>query len=113
VLLPGERLGVGVWRGYAPEAFGALSGPPRSDAWGGWRRWRARPGRVDRIYFFSHFRSRTSPIVPPEMISPFTGFPRNIILVVSSYAFEPVLFQALHGVSMRHSLNVLAVQLKV
>jgi hypothetical protein len=36
-----------------------------------------------------------------------------MILVSSLYAFGPVLFQALHGASMRHSLNVLAVQVKV
>ena len=36
-----------------------------------------------------------------------------MILVSSLYAFGPDLFQALHGASMRHSLNVLAVQVKV
>ena len=36
-----------------------------------------------------------------------------MILVFSWYPFEPNLFQALHGASMRHSLNVLAVQVKV
>ena len=36
-----------------------------------------------------------------------------MILVFSWYPFGPNLFQALHGASMRHSLNVLAVQEKV
>jgi hypothetical protein len=36
-----------------------------------------------------------------------------MILVSSWYPFGPNLFQALHGASMRHSLNVLAVQVKV
>ena len=64
-------------------------------------------------YFFPHFVSRTSPIVPPEIVSPSTGLPRKIILVSSLYSFGPDLFQALQGASMRHSLNVLAVQVKV
>ena len=65
------------------------------------------------IYLFPHFVSRTSPIVPPEIVSPSTGLPRKMILVSSLYAFGPDLFQALHGASMRHSLNVLAIQVKV
>jgi integrase-like protein len=48
-------------------------------------------------------------MVPPEITSPCTGLPRNMILVSSLYAFGPDLFQALHGASMRHSLKVLAV----
>src|SRR6516164_5991977 len=64
-------------------------------------------------YFFPHFLSRTSPIVPPEIVSPSTGLPRKIILVSSLYSFGPDLYQALHGASMRHSLNVLTVQVKV
>jgi hypothetical protein len=36
-----------------------------------------------------------------------------MILVSSWYPFGPNFFQALHGASMRHSLNVLAVQVKV
>jgi hypothetical protein len=36
-----------------------------------------------------------------------------MILVSSLYAFGPDLFQELHGASMRHSLNVLAVQVNV
>jgi hypothetical protein len=36
-----------------------------------------------------------------------------MILVFSWYPFGPNLFQALHGASMRHSLNVLAVQVRV
>ena len=36
-----------------------------------------------------------------------------MILVFKWYPFGPNLFQALHGASMRHSLNVLAVQVKV
>ena len=65
-----------------------------------------------QVYFFPHFVSRTSPIVPPEIVSPSTGLPRKMILVSSLYAFGPDLFQALHGASRRHSLNVLAVQVK-
>src|ERR1700733_14560971 len=65
------------------------------------------------IYFFPHFVSSVSPIVPPEIVSPSTGLPRKMILVFSWYPFGPDLFQALHGASMRHSLNVLAVQVKV
>jgi hypothetical protein len=64
-------------------------------------------------YFVPHFVSRVSPIVPPEITSPCTGFPRKMILVSSLYAFGPDLFQALHGASMRHSLNVLAVQVNI
>jgi hypothetical protein len=65
---------------------------------------------LHRSYFDPHFVSRASPIVPPEITSPCTGLPRNMILVSSVYAFGPDLFQALHGASMRHSLNLLAVQ---
>src|SRR5271166_6306453 len=65
------------------------------------------------LYFFPHLVSSISPIVPPEIVSPSTGLPRKMILVFSWYPFEPTLFQALHGASMRHSLNVLAVQVKV
>jgi hypothetical protein len=71
------------------------------------------PLHLNPINFFPHFVSRTSPIVPPEIVSPSTGLPRKMILVTSLYAFGPDLFQALHGASMRHSLNVLAVQVKV
>src|SRR3984885_6507584 len=65
------------------------------------------------IYFFPHFVSSISPIVPPEIVSPSTGLPRNMIFVFSWYSFEPNLFQALHGASMRQPLNVLAVHVKV
>jgi hypothetical protein len=34
----------------------------------------------DPIYFFPHFVSSTSPIVPPEIVSPSTGLPRKMIL---------------------------------
>ena len=68
---------------------------------------------INPIYFFPHFVSRMSPIVPPEIVSPSTGLPRKMILVFSWYSFWPNLFQVLHGASMRHSLNVLAVQVKV
>ena len=70
------------------------------------------PLHLNPIYFFPHFVSRTSPIVPPEIVSPSTGLPRKMTLVSSLWAFGPDLFQALHGASMRHSLNVLAVQVK-
>jgi hypothetical protein len=63
--------------------------------------------------FFPHFVSSISPIVPPEIVSPSMGLPRKMILVFNWYPFGPNLFQALHGASMRHSLNVLAVQVKV
>ena len=36
-----------------------------------------------------------------------------ILVSLFWYPFGPNLFQALHGASMRHSLNVLAVQVKV
>jgi hypothetical protein len=49
------------------------------------------------IYFFPHFVSRISPIVPPEIVSPSTGLPRKMILVSSLYSFGPNLFHALHG----------------
>src|SRR5215467_5876274 len=65
------------------------------------------------FYFFPHFVSRISPIVPPEIVSPSTGLPRKMILVSSLYPFGPNRFQALHGASIRHSLKVLAVQVKV
>ena len=52
-------------------------------------------------------------MVPPEITSPCTGFPRKMILVSSLNAFGPDLFHTLHGASMRHSLNVLAVQVNV
>src|SRR6516162_6813378 len=65
------------------------------------------------FYFFPHFVSRISPIVPPEIVSPSTGLPRKMILVSNLYPFGPNRFQALHGASIRHSLQVLAVQLKV
>src|SRR4029077_1381902 len=65
------------------------------------------------IYFFPHFVSRISPIVPPEIVSPSTGLPRKMILVSSLYPFGSNRFQALHGASIRHSLKVLAVQVKV
>jgi hypothetical protein len=39
--------------------------------------------------------------------------PRKMILLPSLYSFGPDLFQALHGASMRHSLNVLAEQVKL
>ena len=71
------------------------------------------PVHPNPIYFFPHFVSSISPIVPPEIVSPSTGLPRKMILVFSWYPFGPNLFQALHGASMRHSLNVLAVQVKV
>ena len=74
---------------------------------------RGHPLNLNPIYFFPHFVSRMSPIVPPEIVSPSTGLPRKMILVFSWYSFWPNLFQALHGASMRHSLNVLAVQVKV
>src|SRR6516165_1102044 len=64
------------------------------------------------IYFFPHFVSRISPSVPPEIVSPSTGLPRKMILVSSLYPFGPNRFQALHGASIRHSLKVLAVQVK-
>jgi hypothetical protein len=64
-------------------------------------------------YFFPHFVSRTSPRVPPEIVSPSTGLPRKMILVSSLYSFGPDRFQALHGASIRHSLNDLAVQVKI
>jgi hypothetical protein len=51
--------------------------------------------------------------VPPEITSPCTGLPRKMILLSSLYVFGPDLFQALHGASMRHSLNLLAVQVNV
>ena len=51
------------------------------------------------IYFFPHFVSSVSPIVPPEIVSPSTGLPRKMILVFSWYPFGPNLFQALHGAS--------------
>src|SRR5271157_719510 len=70
------------------------------------------PAVVKPYYFFPHFVSRISPIVPPEIVSPSTGLPRKMILVSSLYSFGPNLFHALHGASMRHSLNVLAVQVK-
>ena len=66
-----------------------------------------------RFYFFPHFVSRVSPIVPPEIVSPSTGLPRKMILVSSLYPFGPNRFQALHGASIRHSLKVLAVLVKV
>src|SRR5215472_3544047 len=65
------------------------------------------------FYFFPHFVSRISPIVPPEIVSPSTGLPRKMILVSSLYPFGPKRFQALHGASIRYSLKVLAVQVKV
>jgi hypothetical protein len=52
-------------------------------------------------------------MVPPEIVSTSTGLPRKMILVPSLYSFGPDLFQALHGASMRHSLNVLAEQVKL
>src|SRR6516165_5981493 len=70
--------------------------------------------RVGEFYFFfPHFVSRKSPIVPPAIVSPSTGLPRKMILVSSLYPFRPNCFQALHGASIRHSLKVLAVQVKV
>src|SRR6516164_8100371 len=71
------------------------------------------PLRPTEFYFFPHFVSRISPIVPPEIVSPSTGLPRKMILVSSLYPFGPNRFQALHGASIRHSLKVLAVQVKV
>jgi hypothetical protein len=41
-------------------------------------------------YFFPHFVSRTSPRVPPEIVSPSTGLLRKMILVSSLYSFGPV-----------------------
>src|SRR6516165_7717020 len=71
------------------------------------------PLRPTEFYFFPHFVSRISPIVPPEIVSPSTGLPRKMILVSSLYPFGPNRFQALHGASIRHSLKVLAAQVKV
>ena len=53
------------------------------------------PLHLNPIYFFPHFVSRTSPIVPPEIVSP--GLPRKMILVSSLYAFGPDLFQAVES----------------
>src|SRR5262249_2704051 len=71
------------------------------------------PLHPTEFYFFPHFVSRISPIVPPEIVSPSTGLPRKMILVSSLYPFGPNRFQALHGASIRQSLKVLAVQVKV